>query len=85
MILSVINFGRIWYIDGIHDMGIALTVCVSMVFIVIFAKIIGSMIPILVKLIHLDPALIANPAISSVSDTVALTIYFAMASMFLPI
>ena len=85
VLLSVINFGRIWYIDGIHDMGIALTVCVSMVFIVIFAKIIGSMIPILVKLIHLDPALIANPAISSVSDTVALTIYFAMASMFLPI
>ncbi|MBQ1489956.1 MAG: magnesium transporter [Eubacterium sp.] len=83
--LSVVNYARIWYIDGIHDTGIALTVCVSMIFIVIFAKIIGSMIPLIVKKIHLDPALIANPAISSVSDAVALSIYFAMATLFLPI
>ena len=38
---------------------------------------------LLVKKLTLDPALIANPAISSISDTVALTIYFAMASLFL--
>ena len=35
------------------------------------------MVPLIVKKIHLDPALIANPAISSVSDAVALSIYFA--------
>lgn len=82
-LLSILNYLRIYFIDGIHNPGIALTVCVSMIFIVIFAKIIGSMIPILVKKINLDPALIANPAISSVSDAVALSIYFAMASIFL--
>ena len=54
-----------------------------MLFIVIFAKVLGSMVPLLVKKLKLDPALIANPAISSISDTVALTIYFAMASLFL--
>ena len=85
VILSVVNFGRIWFIDGIHNVGIALTVCISMIFIVIFAKIIGSMIPLIVKVLHLDPALIANPAISSVSDAVALTIYLAFATFFLPI
>ncbi|WP_083628316.1 magnesium transporter [Hornefia porci] len=85
VILSVLNYLRIYFIDGIHNPGIALTVCTSMVFIVIFAKIIGSMIPLIVKKIHLDPALIANPAISSVSDAVALSIYFAMAQIFLPI
>ncbi|MFR8855031.1 MAG: magnesium transporter [Oscillospiraceae bacterium] len=41
------------------------------------------MIPLLVKKINLDPALIANPAISSISDAVALSIYFIMASVFL--
>ena len=85
VILSVLNYLRIYFIDGIHNPGIALTVCTSMVFIVIFTKIIGSMIPLIVKKIHLDPALIANPAISSVSDAVALSIYFAMAQIFLPI
>lgn len=83
VVLSGINYLRIYFIDGIHDPGIALTVCVSMIFIVIFAKIIGSMIPLFVKKINLDPALIANPAISSVSDAVALSIYFAMAKIFL--
>ena len=54
-----------------------------MLFIVIFAKILGSMVPLIVKKVGLDPALIANPAISSISDAVALSIYFAMASIFL--
>ncbi|MGN0708632.1 MAG: magnesium transporter, partial [Anaerovoracaceae bacterium] len=82
VILSVINFFRVWLLDG-NSIPIALTVSCAMVFIVIFAKMIGSMVPLLVKKIHLDPALIANPAISSVSDTVALSIYFLMASIFL--
>ena len=60
-----------------------LTVSVSILAIVIFAKIIGSMVPLLVKKFKLDPALIANPAISSVSDIVALGIFFAMATAIL--
>ncbi len=85
VVLSILNYGRIWFIDGVHNPGIAMTVCASMLFIVIIAKVIGSMIPLIVEKIHLDPALIANPAISSVSDAVALSIYFAMAMTFLPI
>jgi len=84
VLLSVFNFARVMLIDR-ASMMTALTVCTAMIFIVIFAKIIGSMIPLLVKKIHLDPALIANPAISSVSDAVALSIYFAMATIFLGI
>lgn len=81
-ILSVLNFARVCWLDGNGPM-VALTVCVAMLFIVMFAKVIGSMIPLFVKKMKLDPALIANPAISSVSDIVALTIYFAMAMIFL--
>ena len=82
LILSVFNFVRVCWFDGNGPM-IALTVCCAMLFIVIFAKILGSMIPLLVKKVKLDPALIANPAISSISDAVALSIYFAMAAIFL--
>ena len=82
VILSLINFARICLIDREPPM-VALTVCTAMIGIVVFAKIIGSMIPLIVKKVGLDPALIANPAISSVSDAVALTIYFMMAHVFL--
>ena len=82
VILSAFNFVRVVFLEG-QPPGIALTVCCAMIGIVVFAKVIGSMIPLAVKKINLDPALIANPAISSVSDAVALSIYFAMAIMIL--
>lgn len=81
-VLSVVNFARVCWLDG-NGVWIGLTVSVSILGIVIFAKIIGSMVPLLVKKFKLDPALIANPAISSVSDIIALGIFFAMATMIL--
>ena len=80
--LSAINFVRVCWLDGNGAM-IACTVCGAMLFIVMIAKVIGSMIPLIVKKLNLDPALIANPAISSVSDIIALSIYFLMAMIFL--
>ena len=81
-LLSVFNFARVLIIDG-QSVMTAVTICCSIILIVIFAKVIGSMIPLIVKRAHLDPALIANPAISTVSDSVALSIYFFMAAIFL--
>lgn len=81
-ILSFVNFFRVWLLDG-NSPQVAMTVCAAMLAIVVFAKVLGSMIPLIVKKLNLDPALIANPAISSVSDIVALSIYFAMAQMIL--
>ena len=82
VILSAFNFIRVVFLDG-QGVLIALTICSAMIFIVIFAKVLGSMVPLIVKKIGLDPALIANPFISSISDAVALSIYFAMATLFL--
>lgn len=82
LILSVFNFIRVYFLDG-NGALISLTVCFAMLFIVIIAKVLGSMIPLFVKKLNLDPALIANPAISSISDAVALSIYFLMARIFL--
>ena len=78
VVLSAVNFLRVTIIDG-QSAIVAVTVCTSLLFIVMIAKLIGSMIPLIVKGIHLDPALVANPAISSVSDAIALSIYFVMA------
>lgn len=83
-LLSVFNFCRIYFLDG-GGFDVALTVSLAMVGIVVFAKLLGSMIPLAVKKLHGDPALIANPAISSVSDAVALTIYFTTARLIMGI
>ncbi|XVG96349.1 magnesium transporter [Eubacteriales bacterium KG127] len=82
VVLSVLNFARIWLFEGL-PVSIAVTVCASMLAIVIFAKVLGSMIPLLARICKIDPALIANPAISSISDTVTCITYFTMAAIFL--
>lgn len=84
LVLSALNFARICWIDGNGYM-IAFTVCISMFSIVIVAKILGAMIPILAKKLNIDPALVANPAISSISDMVSVLTYFLMAQILLGI
>ena len=51
-----------------------------MVCAVIVAKIIGCTLPIIAKMIKLDPALMAGPMITTIVDMVTLLIYFALAS-----
>lgn len=84
IILSSINFVRICYFENQGPM-IALVVCASMVVIVIVAKIIGSMLPMLARRIGIDPALMATPTISSLSDMVSVITYFMLAKLFLGI
>ena len=68
--------------DGVTVV-VAATVSLSIVFIVMFAKVVGSTLPILAEKIGVDPAVMANPLISTITDAVSLLIYFAMARMLL--
>ncbi len=82
--LSVLNFARIIFID--HDtVPVALTVCGAMLLIVMIAKCVGSMLPLLAKVVHIDPALMAGPVVSSLTDMMSLGIYFVFASIILGI
>ena len=51
----------------------------------IFSAAIGSMLPIGAEKIGVDPAVMANPLISTVTDTVSLLIYIYMAKLILHI
>lgn len=84
LILSSLNFVRICWMDG-QGPAIALTVCGSMLVIVIAAKVIGSMLPMLAKKVGIDPALMASPMIASLTDMVSVVTYFLMASVILGI
>ena len=89
--LSVVNFGKMLLVDGMllgNDgvtMAVAAVVSLSIVFIVMFAKVVGSMLPILAEKIGVDPAVMANPLISTVTDAVSLLIYLYMAKIILHI
>ena len=82
--LSILNYFRIVYLDHNPPM-VAITVCVSMILIVIIAKLIGSMLPMVAKRIGIDPALMAGPMMASITDMISLCTYFIMAGLFLHI
>ena len=89
--LAVVNFGKMLLLDGmiLHNDSVtvlvAATVSLSIVFIVMFAKVVGSTLPILAEKIGVDPAVMANPLISTVTDAVSLLIYIYVARLILHI
>ena len=59
---------------------VALAVAVSLAVTIIFAKLIGAMLPILAKKLGFDPAVMASPFITTLVDAASLLIYFFVAA-----
>ncbi len=89
--LAVVNFGKMLLVDSwlLHNANVtvlvAATVSLSIVFIVMFAKVVGAMLPLMAEKIGVDPAVMANPLISTVTDAVSLLIYIYVAKLILNI
>ena len=64
---------------------VAAVVCLTMLMTVICAKIVGCTLPMLADRLHLDPAVMASPFITTIVDAISLLIYFAIAKMLLNI
>ena len=64
---------------------ITIVVSLSLFLIVIIAKFVGSLLPMLAKLIRVDPAIMASPLISTIMDSVSMLIYFNIARVFLKV
>lgn len=82
--LSALNFVRIYYFEKI-DLLISVTVCITLFFTVILAKIVGGILPIIAQKFKVDPAIMASPLITTIVDAVALIIYFTTAAWLLGI
>ena len=89
-ILAVIGFIRIliWQKTGIYDYGeywlwIGASVSVSLIFIVLWGTISGSMIPFILKRCGLDPATASAPFVATLVGVTGLIIYFTVAALFL--
>ena len=87
--LSLVNFAKMFLLDkmilGNSDITavIALTVSATVLFVVIFSKIVGCTLPMLAEKIGIDPAVMASPLITTLTDAVSLIIYFTIARILL--
>ncbi|MEW9093812.1 MAG: magnesium transporter [Clostridiaceae bacterium] len=84
VILAFVNFLRIYYLQG-TDLMVSLTVCITLLFTVVLAKIVGAILPIIAKKIKVDPAIMASPLITTIVDAGALMVYFSIAKLLLNI
>ncbi len=91
VILGAVNFGKILLVDGWMlqndeiNIWISLVVSITLVITIIVAKVIGCSLPMIAKKLHLDPAVMASPFITTIVDVVSLLVYFWIATSILNI
>ena len=90
VILGTIGFIRIfiWQKTGIYDYGqywfwVAMSVSFSLVVIVMWGTLSGSLIPFVLRRIGLDPATASAPFVATLVDVTGLIIYFTISAIFL--
>ena len=89
-VLGIIGFTRviIWghifpKIYGAHEFLIACTVGFSLVGVVLWGTLTGSMLPLILKKLGADPAVSSAPFVATLVDVTGLIIYFSVAYIFL--
>lgn len=88
IVLGIINFIKLYLVDFLwlhtFDTGAELaemaTICLTLIFVIIVAKILGAVLPIVAKRFGLDPAVMASPLVTTILDAVSLLIYFGIAA-----
>jgi magnesium transporter len=88
-VLGLIGFIRvaIWsqFVDlyGPHWQMVGLVVAITLVGVVLWGNLVGSLFPLLLKRLGLDPATSSAPFVATVVDVTGLVIYFSIAAIFL--
>ena len=89
--LAAVNFVKMLLVDRMLlgnaevTVLVAATVSVTLIVVVMFAKAVGSTLPMAAEKIGIDPAAMASPLISTITDAVSLLIYFTLATLLLHI
>lgn len=95
LLLGVIGLTRILAWEGLHNAGVismsygehyllvALTVAVSLMGVVLFGSVTGSMLPFLLRRLGFDPATASAPFVATLVDVTGIIIYFSVATAFL--
>ena len=80
IVLAAANGVRIYLVHG-GDVQMAMVVAASLIGTIVVAKMVGCMLPIFAKQLHLDPAIMASPLITTIVDTCSIMIYFRIATL----
>ncbi len=94
IVLGIINYVKILLVDYLligafegytfeQTCLIAFVVCVTMAITIVVAKLVGCALPIIAEVLHLDPAVMASPFITTIVDAISLLIYFGVTTIFL--
>ncbi len=82
--LAAANFIKLLLLDRV-EVTVALVVCLTLVIVVLIAKLVGCTLPMLAKKIGFDPAVMASPFITTIVDALSLMVYFNLATSLLHI
>jgi magnesium transporter len=80
-VMGIVAYGRalLWGTGS----AVALTVAIAITLIVIWANILGSVLPIIASRLRIDPTVVSGPAMSTLVDATGLFIYFTVAGIIL--
>lgn len=80
--LGIAGIAKLLFLDKV-SLEISIVVAITMLVTVIMAKLIGCSLPIIVKKLGFDPAVVVSPFITTAVDAISLIVYFQIASMML--
>ena len=63
----------------------AVIVSITIFVTIVFAELVGCLMPLLAKKVGFDPAVMASPFITTIVDALSLVIYFQVVRLFLPV
>jgi magnesium transporter len=81
--LGVLTLGRAMILPPRIPLNEAMAVATAMFFVVIVATLVGTLAPMLIARLRLDPAVMAGPLMATLIDVSGLTIYFQTAKLLL--
>jgi magnesium transporter len=81
--VRIVVWQRIGHVYGAHYVLVASTVATSLVGVVTFGTLAGSLLPFVLRRLGLDPASASAPFVATLVDVTGLVIYFAVASVVL--
>ena len=82
-VVRIMTWQTLFHTYGVHAGVIALTVGVSLIGVVTFGTLAGSMLPFLLRRLGFDPASACAPFVATLVDVTGLIIYFSVASVIL--
>jgi magnesium transporter len=81
--VRILIWQRLWHTYGEHYALVALTIACSLVGVVTFGTLAGSMLPFILRRCGLDPASASAPFVATLVDVTGLIIYFTIAKVIL--